>query len=621
MNQLLQYFILLPLIGFLIMLAIPAKKEKTIAGFAFTTIGIHTFALICFIVYWLTQNSPVLESKHMVFYKSSAVEIFIDFYFDKTALVFALVGDLISLIILRFSKFYMHRDRGYKLFFSTLLLFFTGYYLIIFSGNFETLFIGWEFIGLCSFLLISFYKDRYLPVKNGLKVISIFRLGDIFLLLAMWFGHHLWHQNITYSKLNDIHFLNEHLTSDHTFGILMAFFIVMAALVKSAQFPFTSWLPRAMEGPTTSSAIFYGSLSVHIGVFLLLRSFPLWENMHEIRYVIIISGVVTFFISSGIARVQSTVKTQIAYFSAAQIGLMFIEIALGWHTLALVHFAGNAFLRTYQLLVSPSVLSYLTHDMFYHFNPTNSTKKINSKLSNTIYLLNLKEWNMDNFQYHFLWKPFKWLGNKANSLAPKSDFLSLTALVVLCVGCYYFRDELSLFGQISVSYICSAIGFMCIIRSFNERLNPIKAWSLIFISQLLITLSLLLVHDNYTLIESAYFISGPIVSSGIGYYILRKINRIYGKTDLNSFHGYSYKNPNLAFAFLLVCLATVGFPITPSFVGLDLIFNHTKPYQIFEIITTTCSFLVMEIAVLRIYARIFLGPNHSDDHPVAYRSS
>lgn len=119
--------------------------------------------------------------------------------------------------------------------------------------------------------------------------------------------------------------------------------LIIAASIKSAQVPFSSWLPRAMEGPTTSSAIFYGSLSVHIGVFLLIRTYPLWESLLSIKILIISIGAITGLVAAATARVQSTVKTQIAYASIAQIGLIFIEVALGFHSLALFHFAGNAF--------------------------------------------------------------------------------------------------------------------------------------------------------------------------------------------------------------------------------------------------------------------------------------
>jgi NADH-quinone oxidoreductase subunit L len=151
----------------------------------------------------LINDHPVLDTKLITLFVTTELEIFIDFYFDKVTAAYAVIGAAITFLVAVFSKYYLHREEGFKRFFTSLLLFYTGYNIIIFSGNFETLFIGWEFLGISSFLLIAFYRDRFLPVKNGLKVISVYRLSDICLLLAMWFSHHLWHENITFVKLND----------------------------------------------------------------------------------------------------------------------------------------------------------------------------------------------------------------------------------------------------------------------------------------------------------------------------------------------------------------------------------------------------------------------------------
>ena len=110
---------------------------------------------------------------------------------------------LLFFLVATFSKYYMHRDEGYKRFFNTILLFAVGYNFIILSGNFETLFIGWEIKGLCSFLLIAFYRNRYLPVKNAFKTVSNYRISDVALMLAMWMMHHLTHQNIAFSQLDE----------------------------------------------------------------------------------------------------------------------------------------------------------------------------------------------------------------------------------------------------------------------------------------------------------------------------------------------------------------------------------------------------------------------------------
>ena len=128
------------------------------------------------------------------------------------------------------------------------------------------------------------------------------------------------------------------------------------------------------------------------------------------KITIIVIGALTGIIATLIARVQPTVKTQIAYSSAAQIGMMFIEVALGFHMLVLIHFAGNAFLRTYQLLVSPSVLNYLVHHQYFHYHP--STAKTCIKTKAALYMLGIKEWNLDSMMFKYLWSPFKWLGKQ-----------------------------------------------------------------------------------------------------------------------------------------------------------------------------------------------------------------
>ena len=362
MEQILQAFIFIPLIGFIISFFFANKQEKLISAVAYSSVGLQLAGIVAFTSYWIFQNSPVLDVKHFVFYKEDNIEIFLDFYFDKSTAVFSILGALITFLVLVFSKYYLHRDEGYKRFFNTVLLFYFGYNIAVFAGNFETLFVGWEFLGITSFLLIAFYRDRYLPVKNALKTISLYRLGDICLILALWTSHHIWHENITFVKLDNLELVTSHIAEHYNSVLFLISMVVIAAAIKSAQFPFSSWLPRAMEGPTTSSAVFYGSLSVHLGVYLLLRTYNYWESIVAIKVIVIIIGIITAIVGTLIARVQSTVKTQIAYSSIAQIGLMFIEVALGWHILVLVHLSGNALLRTYQLLVSPSVLGYMIHD-------------------------------------------------------------------------------------------------------------------------------------------------------------------------------------------------------------------------------------------------------------------
>ncbi len=624
MEHLLQLFVYLPLLAFFISLFINGKKEKPLANIAIASIAIHSTILLIITILWIVNHCATIDYKHLILYKSAQFEFFISFYFDKTTAVFALVGSLISLSVTIFSKFYMHRDEGYKRFFNTLLFFYLGYNFVIFSGNFETLFIGWEILGLTSFLLISFYRDRYLPVKNGLKVISLYRLGDVCLIVAMWMAHHIFHKNITFHELQTVGFLTTILLEHPTYIQTMCLLIVVAVSIKSAQLPFSSWLARAMEGPTVSSAIFYGSLSVHLGIFLLIRSYPLWESNIIIKTLIIIIGLFTSIIASSIASVQSSVKTQIAYSSITQIGIMFMEVALGFHILALIHFAGNAFLRTYQLLVSPSVLGYLIHDMvFTHTETQHKSEAVISlatKIKNTIFLLNVREWNIDMYLYKVLWNPFKWIGNNFKFLDKKISLIIVCMFYFIGFSNLFINDFIPKSIVLFLDVFYAVLAFIFIVKAFTERNNAIRAWLYIISSQLLIALAISM-NEHIDFIHIAMYLSGILVAAFVGLFCLIKIRSIDNDISLNYFHGYAHERKGLAALFLLSCLALLGFPFTPTFIGIDLLFTYIHTHETILIISIALGFILIEIAVLRIYARIFLGQHKKAYHPIAYRSS
>jgi len=623
MEHLLQLFIFIPLVGFILSLFFSNRQEKQIAGVAYSIVGIQFIGILLFVISWVLQSSPDLNLKHFVFYEEGSIEIYLDFYFDRVTAVFGLVGALITFLVLIFSKFYLHRDEGYKRFFNTVLLFFFGYNVAVFAGNFETLFIGWEFLGITSFLLIAFYRDRYLPVKNALKTISLYRLGDICLLLALWMSHHFWHENITFMKLNDVALVSGQIAAHFNFALFISAMLIISATIKSAQFPFSSWLPRAMEGPTTSSAVFYGSLSVHLGVFLLLRTHTFWESIGMMKVSIILIGIVTTVIASLIARVQSTVKTQIAYASIAQIGLMFIEVALGWHNLVLIHFTGNALLRTYQLLVSPSVLGYLIHDQVFNFAPGNTEiqKSFLGRFTNTLYLWSIKEWNMDSFLRNVLWNPAKYIGNKFYFLSRNRIIWILGVVYIGGLLFFYFDDHIPKILDEVIHLVFAFISMMLVLAAFVEKKNAIKAWVLIILSQFYCVLSIALLNDEYQYVEILLYASGLVLAAVAGSYSLFKLWRAEKSVALDDFYGHIYEYPKLAFIFLLACFAFVSLPFTPSFIGIDLIFSHIDNNEYLLITITTINFLVLELAVLRIYARLFLGPHKKLTHPVAYRSS
>ncbi len=620
MDSLLLFFIVFPVLTYLISCALPAKSERVISGWVYYTLIVHLAALTLFIVKWIADGRNTLHLKHLVLYSSPGFEFSLHYFFDINTALFALLGSVVLVLVTRFSKFYMHRDNGFKRYFTTFLLFNIGYHFVVFSGNFETLFLGWEVLGLCSFLLISFYRDRYLPVKNAMKVISLYRFGDVCLLLAIWMCHHVFNENITFIKLySDETALS--LISEN--GIKVGFIISMimiTAAIKSALFPFSSWLPRAMEGPTSSSAVFYGSLSVHLGLFLLIRTHSLWHEQLMFKALLIILGVVTSLVAFSISRVQPTVKTQIAYATIAQIGIICVEIAIGWHMLALMHILSHAFFRVYQLLVSPSVLSYKVHDMVFHFKPGNKSLNSVSSLQSTLFVLSIKEWSMDWLMYRLCWSPFKWIGKKIHVLDNK--LTNRITAILFAIGILYFLIDEHVPAMIdhSVTLFYIAASLFLILRSFTERGPATRAWIMVTFGQAM--LSLAISHNEHVpLHRILIYLSGVTIASIVGWLYLKKTEELDNHITLDQYHGYSYSHKKYALIFLICCLALLGFPFTPTFLGIDLLFTHIHEHQYALLIITALCFVFIEIAILRIYSRVFMGQSKKLDHAMAFRSS
>ncbi len=621
MDTILALFIIIPFVGFVTSLLIPEKNEKLISGVAVFATGMQLFSTLVFLVYWVIAKFPTLNIKEQSIYQSGHYEFFIDLYFDKVTATYLLVGAILTFLIATYSQYYLHREKGYRRFFNTVLFFYLGYNITIFSGNFETLFIGWEILGVSSFLLIAFYRDRYLPVRNAFKVFSIYRLGDIGMILAMWMSHHLWHHNITFAELNNYavvdHTLNEHLY----LSVLISFMILLSAAVKSAQFPFTSWLPRAMEGPTPSSAIFYSSLSVHIGVFVLLRTFSFWEHLVGIRVLIGLLGLATSIAATFSGRVQSSIKSQVAYSSAAQIGIIFIEVALGLETLALIHFTSNAFLRSYQLLVSPSVVTYLIREKFFNYMPSTPRQDPAwlTRIKYSLYVFSVREWHLDSFMFRFLWNPFKKLGRLFSFFNIK---FALSLLPIYIAGIFFYHNQQYLsswvLGMLPTTF--AMIGFLMILRAFVERNKPVNSWWLVVFSHFWIALAVLY-NELFDYSHTAIYLSGVVVSAMVGYASLRYLLKREPGTDLNGFYGHSYEYEKLSGVFLLSCLGLAGFPITTTFLGEDLLYSHIQIDQFFLALFVSMSFVFSGLALIRMYARLFLGPHVKTYHQVGHRSS
>jgi NADH-quinone oxidoreductase subunit L len=618
LSQSISLFIIVPLLAFLASLFWQNRQERPIARIVLITKAFFIIATVVYAMLWFIDGSIPVNRRLVTLYETDHFVFAIQFYYDLITLVYSIVGAILFFLVSTFSRYYMHRDEGYKRFFNTILFFALGYNLIIFSGNFETLFIGWEIIGLSSFLLIAFYRNRYLPVKNAFKTISNYRISDVALILAMWMMHHLTHQNVNFTQLAEAKSIA--IQDDQSsMGIFIVIMVILAAAVKSAQVPFSSWLPRAMEGPTTSSAIFYGSLSVHIGVFLLLRTYPFWQDMLWAKIAIILIGALTGIIATLIARVQPTVKTQIAYSSAAQIGIIFIEVALGWHVLALIHFTGNAFLRTYQLLVSPSVLNYLVHNQYFHYHPPREKEITGAEAA--VYMLGIKEWNLDSFMHQYLWSPFKWIGTQLQFLRSQSIAIIFMLIGMAALAVSFIQPEFVSNGTEIISAVLLALALALILFAFSFRGSALKAWSYLLLSHLFILAAIGINASHIDFIEIVFYATGIAAAFVLGLYCLSKTKGIDNDVELNHYHGYVYEDKLTALLFLVAAIGMLGFPVTAAFIGIDVFFTYIEHGQFLLITLLALCFIFIELAAIRIFLRIFLGQHKKLNHPIAFRSS
>ena len=279
------------------------------------------------------------------------------FIFDRLSVPFLLLSLVLCGVVGAFTRRYLHREAGYHRFFLLYSLFLSGMVLSSVAGTIETLFFGWEMVGLSSALLVAYFHERESPVRNGQRVWSVYRLADAAFLIGALTMHHLTGEGDFSSFVGSEPWPGGTAQLSSTNALIVGLLLLLAASGKSALVPFSGWLPRAMEGPTPSSAVFYGSLSVHLGAYLLLRVSPVLEASQFLQWIVVFVGAISALAGSIMSRVQSDVKSSLAYASLSQVGIIVVEIGLGFYYLALIHIVGHACMRTLQLLRAPTLLS------------------------------------------------------------------------------------------------------------------------------------------------------------------------------------------------------------------------------------------------------------------------
>lgn len=601
----------------------PAAAERfsyILVRFSFVLI---TLSAIFACIFWIVLGFQRGTFELVQFQLGPHQSIILRLYYDGFSLLFLMTSAFITNLIAFYSRRYLHRDPNYRRFFIIISLFAFGMNLLILAGTMDLIFAGWEMVGLSSFLLISYFYHRPKAVAASVRAYSIYRFCDLGLLASLLITHFFWHEASLFSD-----FLNTSSNSvwSHVpmgWRWILSLCILLPVLGKSAQIPFCFWLPKAMEGPTQSSAVYYGSLSIHAGVYLLIRTMPIWHGAEGFSYLLGAVGCLTAICATLFAHVQANIKGQIGYASIAQVGLMLVELALGLPMLAFIHLIGNALLRCFQLLVSPSIVTTHLHMQasvrsFKKLARYYMPKIIPLRFQPSLYTFAINDGYFEHVLGKYAVRPVlvfsQWLNKTINQrlIIPSLVGLGFTkrdprmegGLSLFAIG----PAGLILLSVAVVAIVTPALGLISLaialllaLCALGEQKNPQHALMFGIISYIFAFMGLASGR-----LESLYAI-GLIASSFLAIEALQYMRSRALFYSLSSYSGLYAQFPLAANLFLIGILGIGSFPVSATFFGEDFLLSEAIKSGAHYLVALHLIFMINGIALMRLFAHTMFG--------------
>jgi len=335
-------------------------RSKLVSGvIGCTALGL---SFLVAILTWWDYSTQVLTLRDSPFYQVTlwpwihVAELKLDFVLlvDPLSVVMLLFVTGVSFLIHIYSTGYMAHDEGYSRFFSYLNLFVAMMLILSLGGNGIVMFVGWEGVGLCSYLLIGFWYRNMYNANCGMKAFIVNRIGDFGMLIGMF---------MLFSYFGTLNFVDIFRAAPVVFSgvdswvpLAIALFLFLGAIGKSAQMPLHIWLPDAMAGPTPVSALIHAATMVTAGVYMVARLNPVFTAAPTAGFVVALIGVATAFVSASIALTQNDIKRVLAYSTVSQLGFMFLACGVGAYWVAIFHVVTHAFFKACLFLCSGSVI-------------------------------------------------------------------------------------------------------------------------------------------------------------------------------------------------------------------------------------------------------------------------